>query len=90
MSFYPLPSLIPVVDLLALIEGLCWARTAERQTYRLRRKYLHAVLRQDVGFFDKIHGASMTSQVVSGISTDSLTIQAVFTEKVPTLHHSNL
>ncbi|KAK4850840.1 hypothetical protein QYF36_010230 [Acer negundo] len=66
----------------AFLEGFCWARTAERQTLRLRRRYLGAVLRQDVGFFDTNHGASMTSQVVSSISTDTLTIQGVLTEKI--------
>ncbi|XP_059638895.1 ABC transporter B family member 15-like [Cornus florida] len=67
----------------AFLEGFCWARTAERQTSRLRIKYLQAVLRQDVGFFDTVHGASMTSQVVSSISTDMLTIQGVLSEKIP-------
>ncbi|KAK1550978.1 hypothetical protein Q3G72_028162 [Acer saccharum] len=66
----------------AFLEGFCWARTAERQTLRLRRRYLGAVLRQDVGFFDTNHGVSMTSQVVSSISTDTLTIQGVLTEKI--------
>ncbi|KAF8390545.1 hypothetical protein HHK36_025072 [Tetracentron sinense] len=66
-----------------LTEGLCWARTAERQTSRVRRKYLQAVLQKDVSFFDKRHGASMTSQVVSSISTDTLTIQSVLSEKIP-------
>ncbi|CBI14902.3 unnamed protein product, partial [Vitis vinifera] len=67
----------------SFLEGFCWARTAERQTSRLRRKYLQAVLRQDVGFFERTHGASMTSQVVSSISTDILVIQGVLSEKLP-------
>lgn len=71
----------------SLTEGFCWARTAERQTSRLRRKYLQAVLRQDVGFFERTHGASMTSQVVSSISTDILVIQGVLSEKVTCLLH---
>ncbi|CAK9158588.1 unnamed protein product [Ilex paraguariensis] len=64
-------------------EGFCWARTAERQTSQLRTRYLQAVLRQEVGFFDTIHGASITSQVVSAISTDTLVIQGVLSEKIP-------
>ncbi|KAJ6913020.1 ABC transporter B family member 15 [Populus alba x Populus x berolinensis] len=36
----------------------------------------------DVGFFDTNHGASIASQVVSSISTDTLTIQGVLTEKI--------
>ncbi|XP_027152628.1 putative multidrug resistance protein [Coffea eugenioides] len=67
----------------AFLEGFCWARTAERQTSRLRTRYLQAVLRQDVGFFDKVDGTSMTSQVVLSISTDTLTIQGVISEKIP-------
>ncbi|KAJ0090713.1 hypothetical protein Patl1_14137 [Pistacia atlantica] len=65
-----------------VFNGFCWARTAERHTFRLRRKYLRAVLHQDVGFFDMNYGASMTSQVVSSISVDTLTIQSVLTEKI--------
>ncbi|GAY37261.1 hypothetical protein CUMW_027680 [Citrus unshiu] len=53
-------------------EGFCWARTMQRQTIRLRRKYSKAVLRQDVGFFDTDYGAaSFTSQVVSTTSNVS-------------------
>ncbi|KAK9213325.1 hypothetical protein WN943_002712 [Citrus x changshan-huyou] len=55
-----------------LPEGFCWARTMQRQTIRLRRKYSKAVLRQDVGFFDTDYGAaSFTSQVVSTTSNVS-------------------
>ncbi|KAM7480105.1 hypothetical protein LguiA_028318 [Lonicera macranthoides] len=69
----------------AFLEGLCWAQTAERQTSRLRTRYLHTVMRQDIGFFDTTHGhgASITSQVVTSISTDTLTIQGVLSEKIP-------
>ncbi|PIA30334.1 hypothetical protein AQUCO_05600043v1 [Aquilegia coerulea] len=65
------------------VEGLCWARTSERQTSRLRRKYLRAVIRQDAGFLDTMKGTSTTYQTVSCISTDTLTIQSVLSEKVP-------
>lgn len=44
--------------------------------------FLQAVLWEDVGFFETNHGASIESQVVSSISTDTLTIQGVLTEKV--------
>eukprot|EP00258_Populus_trichocarpa_P042678 XP_024458697.1 ABC transporter B family member 15 [Populus trichocarpa] len=66
----------------SFLEGFCWARTAERQTFRLRRQYLQAVLRQDVGFFDTNQGASLASQVVSNISVNTLTIQGVLSEKI--------
>ncbi|CAI9097355.1 OLC1v1033757C1 [Oldenlandia corymbosa var. corymbosa] len=69
----------------AFLEGFCWARAGERLTSRLRTKYLEAVLRQDVGFFEIVQETSITSQVVSSISTDSLTIQGVLSEKIPNL-----
>lgn len=78
------PSLsVNSIRCLSSAEGFCWARTAERQCFRLRRRYLEAVLRQDVGFFERSDGKSMTSQVVSSISVDTITIQGVLTEKVP-------
>ncbi|GJV54253.1 putative multidrug resistance protein [Tanacetum coccineum] len=65
-------------------EGLCWARTAERQTSRMRLEYLKSVLKQDVGFFDtQESGSSTTYQVVSTISADSNTIQITIGEKIP-------
>ncbi|XP_030544980.1 putative multidrug resistance protein [Rhodamnia argentea] len=66
----------------SFLEGFCWARTTERQVFRRRQQYLQAVLRQDVGFFDQTRGEPMTSQVVSRISVDTLTIQGVLNEKI--------
>jgi ATP-binding cassette subfamily B (MDR/TAP) protein 1 len=72
------------VGLSAFVEGLCWARTAERQTSRMRLEYLKSVLRQDVGFFDtQAADSSTTYQVVSTISSDSNTIQVAIGEKMP-------
>ncbi|GLJ36728.1 hypothetical protein SUGI_0739320 [Cryptomeria japonica] len=65
----------------AFLEGFCWTRTAERQTARMRRKYLKAVLRQDVGFFDT--QGTTTSVVVASVSTDTFIIQTVFSDKIP-------
>ncbi|KAK2998670.1 hypothetical protein RJ639_022794, partial [Escallonia herrerae] len=62
-------------------EGYCWTRTAERQASRLRERYLKAVLRQDVGYFD-LHVTS-TAEVITSVSSDSLIIQEVISEKVP-------
>ncbi|KAL6314132.1 hypothetical protein AAG906_011872 [Vitis piasezkii] len=72
------------VGISAFIEGICWTRTAERQTSRMRIKYLKSVLRQEVGFFDS-QGAdsSITYQVVSTLSSDANSIQAVIGEKIP-------
>uniref|UniRef100_A0A803MJG4 Uncharacterized protein n=1 Tax=Chenopodium quinoa TaxID=63459 RepID=A0A803MJG4_CHEQI len=62
-------------------KGYCWTRTAERQTSRLRYKYLKAVMRQDVGYFDV--NVSSTSDVIISVTNDSLIIQDVISEKVP-------
>ncbi|KAF3622539.1 ABC transporter B family member 18 [Capsicum annuum] len=63
------------------LEGYCWTRTAERQASRLRIRYLKAVLRQDVGYFD-LHVAS-TADVIASVSSDSLVIQDCISEKAP-------
>ncbi|TKY50322.1 ABC transporter B family member 15 [Spatholobus suberectus] len=47
----------------------------------MRVKYLKAVLRQDVAYFD-LHVTS-TSEVITCVSSDSLVIQDVLSEKVP-------
>ncbi|KAL6629034.1 hypothetical protein ACP70R_028799 [Stipagrostis hirtigluma subsp. patula] len=66
---------------MAFLEGYCWARTAERQASRMRARYLRAVLRQDVEYFDL--NAGSTSEVVTSVSNDSLVVQDVLSEKVP-------
>ncbi|PON37425.1 ABC transporter type 1, transmembrane domain containing protein [Trema orientale] len=63
------------------LEGYCWTRTGERQAAKLRAKYLKAVLRQDMGYFDS--HATSTSEVITSISNDSLVIQYVISEKIP-------
>lgn len=66
---------------LLVTEGYCWTRTGERQATRMRARYLKAVLRQDVGYFDL--QVSSTAEVVTSVSNDSLVIQDVIGEKVP-------
>ncbi|KFK33735.1 hypothetical protein AALP_AA5G052800 [Arabis alpina] len=68
---------------ICFLEGYCWTRTGERQTARMREKYLRAVLRQDVGYFD-LHVTS-TADVITSVSSDSLVIQDVLSEKLPNL-----
>ncbi|KAK7381342.1 hypothetical protein VNO78_33967 [Psophocarpus tetragonolobus] len=63
------------------LEGYCWTRTGERQAARMRVRYLKAVLRQEVAYFD-LHVTS-TSEVITSVSNDSLVIQDVLGEKVP-------
>lgn len=61
-------------------EGYCWSKTSERQVLRMRYKYLEAVLRQEVGFFDSQEAT--TSEVINSISKDTSLIQEVLSEKV--------
>ncbi|CAH1437669.1 unnamed protein product [Lactuca virosa] len=62
-------------------EGYCWTRTAERQASRLRSDYLKAVLRQEVAYFDL--NVTSTAEIITSVSSDSLVIQEVISEKVP-------
>ncbi|ONK69766.1 uncharacterized protein A4U43_C05F26490 [Asparagus officinalis] len=66
---------------LAFLEGYCWSRTSERQVLRIRYKYLEAVLRQEVGFFDSQEAT--TSEIINSISKDTAVLQEVLSEKVP-------
>ncbi|EES06419.2 putative multidrug resistance protein [Sorghum bicolor] len=67
----------------AFLEGYCWTRTAERQAKRMRLRYLRAVLRQDVEYFDLKTGGSTSSEVITSVSNDSLAVQDVLSEKLP-------
>ncbi|KAL2335592.1 hypothetical protein Fmac_016805 [Flemingia macrophylla] len=71
----------PIAFIQTVNKGYCWTRTGERQAARMRVKYLRAVLRQDVAYFD-LH-VTNTSEVITCISSDSLIIQDVLSEKVP-------
>ena len=54
--------------------------TGERQSSRIRAKYLRAILRQDVAYFDS--ESSSTAVVVNNVSADSLLVQEAMSEKV--------
>ncbi|KAI3972107.1 hypothetical protein MKW92_007988, partial [Papaver armeniacum] len=56
----------------------CWRMVGERSAQRIRREYLRAVLRQDVGFFDT---NLSTGDIMHGISSDVAHIQEVMGEK---------
>ncbi|KAA8529665.1 hypothetical protein F0562_034235 [Nyssa sinensis] len=73
------------IGISAFVEGVCWTRTAERQTSRMRMKYLKSVLKQEVGFFDNKAASSTTFQVISSITSDTHSIQDVIAEKIPNL-----
>lgn len=47
---------------------------------KIRYKYLEAVLRQEVGFFDSQE--AITSDIINSISKDTSLIQEVLSEKV--------
>lgn len=66
--------------MLIISEGYCWSKTSERQVLKIRYKYLEAVLRQEVGFFDSEEAT--TSEVVNSISKDTTLLQEVLSEKV--------
>ncbi|KAL3829928.1 hypothetical protein ACJIZ3_018730 [Penstemon smallii] len=65
----------------AFMEGYCWSKTSERQVLKIRYKYLEAVLRQEVGFFDSQEAT--TSEIINSISKDTSLIQQALSEKVP-------
>ncbi|KAF6153910.1 hypothetical protein GIB67_023687 [Kingdonia uniflora] len=69
------------VIVMAFMEGCCWSRTSERQVLWIRYKYLEAILRQEVGFFDSQEAT--TSEIINSISKDTSLIQEVLSEKVP-------
>ncbi|KAK3210624.1 hypothetical protein Dsin_015330 [Dipteronia sinensis] len=69
------------VMVVAFMEGYCWSKTSERQVLKIRHKYLEAVLRQEVGFFDSQEAT--TSEIINSISKDTSLIQEVLSEKVP-------
>ncbi|KAM0936370.1 putative ABC-type xenobiotic transporter [Dioscorea sansibarensis] len=65
-------------------EIACWMYTGERQAGTLRKCYLEAVLKQDVGFFDT---DARTGDIVFSASTDTLLVQDAISEKVGNFIH---
>lgn len=60
-------------------EIMCWRMIGERSALRMRREYLKAVLRQEIGFFDT---EVSTGEVMQSISSDVAQIQDVMGDKV--------
>lgn len=73
-----------VVCFSSYAEIACWMYTGERQVSALRKKYLEAVLKQDVGFFDT---DARTGDIVFTVSTDTLLVQDAISEKVGNFIH---
>ncbi|KAI5075652.1 hypothetical protein GOP47_0009728 [Adiantum capillus-veneris] len=57
----------------------CWMHTGQRQTSKMRLKYLEAILNQEVGFFDM---DARTGTLVNSIAKDTVLVQDVVSEKV--------
>ncbi|KAF9596368.1 hypothetical protein IFM89_009716 [Coptis chinensis] len=62
----------------------CWMWTGERQSTKMRIKYLEAALNQDVQYFDT---EIRTSDVVFAINTDAVMVQDAISEKLGNFIH---
>ncbi|KAE9621806.1 putative xenobiotic-transporting ATPase [Lupinus albus] len=62
----------------------CWMWTGERQSTKMRIKYLEAALNQDIQFFDT---EVRTSDVVFAINTDAVMVQDAISEKLGNFIH---
>ncbi|XP_068319430.1 ABC transporter B family member 9-like [Pyrus communis] len=63
----------------ALLQVACWMVTGERQAARIRGKYMKAILRQDIAFFDT---ETSTGEIIGRMSGDTILIQSAMGEKV--------
>ncbi|XP_073301222.1 ABC transporter B family member 11-like isoform X2 [Primulina huaijiensis] len=57
----------------------CWMITGERQAVRIRNLYLEAILRQDIGYFDK---EANTGEIMDRMTNETILIQNAIGEKV--------
>ncbi|KAI5080031.1 hypothetical protein GOP47_0005510 [Adiantum capillus-veneris] len=62
----------------AWAEVACWMHTGQRQTSKMRLKYLEAILSQEVGFFDM---DARTGTLVDSIAKDTVLVQDAISEK---------
>lgn len=60
-------------------EVACWIQTGERQSARIRVRYLQSILSQDVGYFDT---SITTADVVGHVAQDISLVQDAISEKV--------
>lgn len=56
-----------------------WVMTGEKTSRRIREAYLRSILRQNIGFFDKIGAGEVTTRITSDIHL----IQEGISEKIP-------
>ncbi|GBF96721.1 ABC transporter B family-like [Raphidocelis subcapitata] len=66
---------------MAALQQGCWQLTGVRQSNRLRARYLAAVLRQEVAFFDV---QATTGGLLQGLNEDALAVQQAVSEKAGT------
>lgn len=63
-----------------LISGVAsWMQTGERQTARLRVKYLESILKKDISFFDT---EARDANILFHISSDAILVQDAIGDKV--------
>ena len=67
-------------------EVACWMHSGERQAIKMRIRYLEAILRQDVAYFDT---HAETGMLMDSVSTDTLMVQDAISEKVNPLPRSS-
>ncbi|KAK6162938.1 hypothetical protein DH2020_002779 [Rehmannia glutinosa] len=63
----------------AFLQVACWMITGERQSARVRRLYLTAILQQDIAYFDQ---EVSTGEVIGRMSGDTILIQDATGDKV--------
>ncbi|KAF5767339.1 putative ABC-type xenobiotic transporter [Helianthus annuus] len=68
-----------VVFISSWIGVACWMQTGERQTARLRFKYLQSVLRKDIKFFDT---KAKDQNILFHISSDAILVQDAIGDKI--------
>jgi ATP-binding cassette, subfamily B (MDR/TAP), member 1 len=68
------------------IANFCWIVSGERISRRIRAKYLEAVLRQNIAFFDRLGAGEVTNRV----SHDVDLIQDGISDKVSSLQNTLL
>ncbi|KAH0449278.1 hypothetical protein IEQ34_023078 [Dendrobium chrysotoxum] len=67
-----------VVMISAWIGVAFWMQTGERQTARLRVKYIQSILRQDISFFDT---DARDENIISHITSDAILVQDAIGDK---------
>ncbi|XP_042060312.1 ABC transporter B family member 11-like isoform X1 [Salvia splendens] len=64
--------------LASFLQVSCWTITGERQSARIRRLYLQAILRQDIAYFDE---KVSTGEIIEKMSSDTNLIHDAIGEK---------